>query len=253
MPLALSAVIITKNAQSQIGACLESLQFCDEIVVVDSGSDDGTVELARETPVARVIFREWLGYGAQKQFAVEQAKNDWVLCIDADERVSPELRSSIISELASPRASVFAMPRRNRFMGRWLRHGEGYPDWSVRLFRRDAARWSDDPVHEKVVANGSIVARLSGDLLHESAESLQGYLDKQNAYTSLQAARLLATKKDSGVLELVGSPLLRFIKFYFFRLGFLDGLPGLVHIAIGCMNSFNKHAKLIALNRTIEK
>jgi glycosyltransferase involved in cell wall biosynthesis len=252
MPQPLSAVLITKNARSQLGACLESLDFCDEIVVVDCGSDDGTVELAREAG-ARVIFQSWLGYGAQKQFAVEQARNDWVLCVDSDERISPELRSSIVSALNSPLAKVFAMPRRNRFLGRWLHHGEGYPDVSIRMFRRDSARWSSDVVHERVVTGNSVIERLNGDLLHESAESLESYLGKQNVYTSLQAAQMHAERKVSGVLDLIVSPLLRFIKFYFFRLGFLDGLPGFIHTAIGCMNSFNKHAKLIALNRNAGK
>lgn len=249
MSLPLSAIIITKNARSQLGACMESLRFCDEIVVVDSGSADGTVEFAQNAG-ARVIFQPWLGFGAQKQFAVGQARNDWVICVDADERISSELRDSIVREMESPSADAFVMPRRNRFLGRWLQHGEGYPDWSMRIFRRDKARWSDDTVHEKVVTANATIKRLKGDLLHESAESLDGYLGKQNAYTSLQAAQMHAAGKETGLLDLIGSPLIRFFKFYFLRLGFLDGIPGLIHITIGCMNSFNKHAKLMALNRT---
>ena len=140
------------------------------------------------------------------------------------------------------------MARCNRFMGRWLKHGEGYPDWSLRLFDRRHARWSDDPVHEKVVANAP-AGRLAGDLLHDSAESLSLYLDKQNRYTSMQAEVLFKAGKRAGVVQLVFSPALRFIKFYVLRLGFLDGVPGLVHIAIGCCNSFHKYAKLIALQR----
>jgi len=141
------------------------------------------------------------------------------------------------------------MARCNRFMGHWLRHGEGYPDWSLRLFDRRHARWSDDPVHEKVLANAR-PARLSGDLLHESAETLDRYLDKQNRYTTLQAEAMRAAGKHASLVRLVLSPLARFIKFYVIRLGFLDGKAGLVHIAIGCMNSFNKYAKLLALQRT---
>ncbi len=133
-------------------------------------------------------------------------------------------------------------------MGRWLAHGEGYPDWSLRLFHRSHARWSDDPVHEKVIA-ASPVLRLSGDLLHESAESLETYLDKQNRYTSLQAGVLHASGRHTSLVQLLFSPALRFVKFYLLRLGFLDGVPGLVHIVIGCMNSFCKHAKLLALDR----
>ena len=140
------------------------------------------------------------------------------------------------------------MPRRNRFLGRWLRHGEGYPDLSLRLFNREHANWSDDPVHEKVVA-GTAVGRLKGDLLHESESGIADYIAKQNRYTTLQAEALHARGKRAGVLRLVFSPLFRFIKFYFLRLGFLDGLPGLIHILIGCQNSFYKYAKLLELER----
>jgi len=245
---ALSVVIITRNASAQLGACLESASFADEIVVVDSASTDGTAELAAARG-ARVLQKdEWLGFGPQKQYAVDAARNDWVLCLDADERVSADLRASILAALAAPAAGAYAMPRCNRFMGRWLRHGEGYPDWSLRLFDRRRARWSDDAVHEKVLTDVP-VARLRGDLLHESAESLASYLDKQNRYTSMQAEELFKAGKRAGVVQLLLSPLLRFVKFYFLRLGFLDGSAGLVHILIGCSNSFRKYAKLMALQR----
>jgi glycosyltransferase involved in cell wall biosynthesis len=245
MPL--SVAIITRNAAPQLESCLASVAFAEEIVVVDSGSTDGTVELAARRG-ARVIRKEWLGFGAQKQFAVEAASNDWVLCVDADERISEELREQIVAELRAPRAFVYALPRRNRFLGRWLKHGEGYPDWNVRLFHRKHARWGDEVVHEKV-ATRLPVLRLRGDLLHDSAEDLEKYLDKQNRYTSLQAESLRAAGRRASVWQLVFSPLLRFVKFYVVRLGFLDGVPGLVHVAIGCMNSFNKYAKLRALER----
>ena len=247
-PSALSAVLITRNAATVLEPCLESLRFADEIVVVDSGSSDGTPEVAARHG-ARVVRKEWLGFGRQKQFAVEQAKHDWVLCVDADERVSPTLASSIQAALAAPVSPVYRMPRRNRFLGRWLRHGEGYPDWSPRLFDRRHARWSDDTVHEKVLYAVS-PGTLAGDLLHESAENLGRYLDKQNRYSTLAAQELHQQGRRAGLAELAFSPLVRFVKFYFFRLGCLDGLPGLVHITIGCMNSFTKYAKLIELNRT---
>ena len=245
MPL--SVTIITRNAASQLGDCLASVAFAEEIVVVDSGSTDGTIELATRRG-ARVIPKEWLGFGAQKQFAVESARHDWVLCLDADEALSPELREASLAELKAPRGFVYAMARRNRFLGRWLRHGEGYPDWSVRLFHRKHARWGNEMVHEKVDARQPVL-RLRGDLLHDSAESLEKYLDKQNRYTSLQAESLRAAGRRASLARLVLSPLLRFIKFYVLRLGFLDGVPGLVHVSIGCMNSFNKYAKLKALER----
>ncbi|MDD5240712.1 MAG: glycosyltransferase family 2 protein [Sulfuricella sp.] len=243
----LSVVIIALNAASQIEACLKSAAFADEIVVVDSGSRDETREIALKCG-ARVIHQDWLGFGRQKQFAVGQAGHDWVLCLDADERVGETLRASIEAELQAPRFLAYRMPRCNRFMGRWLRHGEGYPDWSLRLFDRRFARWSEDAVHEKVVAD-TAVGDLRGDLRHESQETLAAYLDKQNRYTSLQAEELYRRGKQASVGHLIVSPLLRFVKFYFSRLGFLDGVPGLVHISIGCFNSFCKYAKLIALQQ----
>ena len=245
MPL--SVAIITRNAASQLDRCLASVAFAEEVVVVDSGSTDGTIELASSRG-ARVISKEWLGFGPQKQFAVEAASHDWVLCVDADESLSEDLRESIIAELRAPRGFVYAMPRCNRFLGRWLRHGEGYPDWSVRLFHRKHARWGNETVHEKVATEMPIL-RLRGDLLHDSAETLEKYLDKQNRYTSLQAESLRAAGRRTSLVHLLVSPSLRFFKFYLLRLGFLDGVPGLVHIAIGCMNTFNKYAKLRALER----
>lgn len=246
-PLPLSAVLITFNTGEQLAPCLRSLSFADEIVVVDSGSDDATLDVARRFG-ARVVEEAWRGFGPQKRLAVSLARNDWVLCIDADEEVSPRLAETIAATLTGPRFDAYRMPRSNRFMGRYLRHGEGFPDWSLRLFDRRRAQWSDDAVHEKVVAGGP-VGRLPQDaiLMHHSAESLAAYLDKQNRYTSLQAVALQRAGEQATVWRLLLSPALRFVKFYVVRLGFLDGLAGLVHIAIGCFNSFAKYAKLRAL------
>ncbi len=239
----LSVVIITLNAATQLAECLAAAAFADEILVVDSGSMDGTVALAEDAG-ARVLHQDWLGYGPQKQFAVEQTRHDWVLCLDADERVTPELRRAIESALAAPRFGAYRFARCNRFLGRYLRHGEGYPDWSLRLFNRRQGRWSKDPVHEKVEAAGP-VGTLPGDLLHDSAETLAAYLAKQNRYTSLAADAAYAAGKRAGFARLAFSPVLRFAKFYLLRQGFRDGLPGFIHIAIGCFNSFAKYAKLL--------
>jgi glycosyltransferase involved in cell wall biosynthesis len=247
LPQPLSVVVVAQDAAARLADCLASATFADEILLVDSGSSDGTPELAARHG-ARVLHQDWLGFGRQKQFAVEQAAHDWVLCLDADERVSPELAASVRAALAAPAAPVYRMARRNRFLGRWLRHGEGYPDWSTRLFDRRQARWSDDPVHEKVLY-AVTPGLLAGDLLHESADDLGRYLDKQNRYASLAARQLHEHGRNAGAAELVLSPLVRFVKFYLLRLGFLDGVPGLVHIAIGCIASFMKYARLIELQR----
>jgi glycosyltransferase involved in cell wall biosynthesis len=246
-PLALSLVVITCDAGAQLADCLASAAFAAEAIVVDSGSGDDTVDIARRSG-ARVIAQPWLGFGPQKNFAVAQAAHDWVLCLDADERVSPELAESIRRAMQAPRHKAYAMARRNRFLGRWLTHGEGYPDWNLRLFDRRHARWSEDDVHEHVVGDGD-VGRLAGDLLHASAESLDAYLAKQNRYTTLQAAAMHARGERFSFVRLVFSPLVRFLRFYLLRGGFLDGTAGLVHIAIGCFSSFCKYAKLRALEQ----
>jgi glycosyltransferase involved in cell wall biosynthesis len=246
MPL--SAVLITHNAAGSLERCLRSARFADELLVVDSASTDATVDIATRLGAKVIQGGAWRGFGPQKQFAVESAANDWVLCLDADEEVSEGLRKSVQQAMQMQNAHAFMIARRNRFLGRWLRHGEGYPDWTLRLFHRKHARWSDDAVHERVLTETAF-QRLGGDLLHDSAETLERYLDKQNRYTTIQAERLHAHGHSAGWARLVLSPAARFVKFYLLRLGFLDGIPGLVHISIGCMNSFNKYAKLIDLKR----
>jgi glycosyltransferase involved in cell wall biosynthesis len=242
-----SLCVIAMDEEDNIADCLGSADFVAERIVVDSHSKDATRERAAAAG-ARVVERDWPGHVQQKNFAIDAASNDWVLCLDADERVSPELGAAISAALGStPAAVAFAMARRNRFLGRWLCHGEGYPDWIVRLFDRRHARWTDEPVHENVKTSGSI-ARLTGDLLHASAESLDAYIAKQNRYTTIQAEAMHTRGERASVVRLVGSPLARFIRFYVVRLGFLDGIAGLVHIAIGCFASFMKYAKLRALS-----
>lgn len=241
----ISVVIIAKNAASQIAACIDSVAFAAEILVVDSGSEDETRAIA-EVRGCRLIEKEWLGFGRQKQFAVGEASHDWVLCLDVDERVTPRLQESIRSAMTKQKFKACRMPRRNRFLGRWLAHGEGYPDWSLRLFHRQFASWSNDPVHEAVITTTD-VGSLDGDLLHDSAEDVGTYLAKQNRYSSLHAEALFQQGVRAGYLKLFLSPLARFIKFYFFRLGFLDGGPGFAHVAVGCFAAFAKYAKLIEL------
>lgn len=248
--LPISAVLITLNAAGQLRETLESLTFCEDLVIVDSGSKDDTLKIAKEFN-ARIFHQEWIGFGPQKRFAVEQAQYNWVLCLDSDEQISTDLRSSIESEFGSDLSEEiagFEMPRCNAFLGRYLKHGEGYPDISKRLFHRLRAQWSQDEVHEKVVSTqGLPFKRLSGDLLHHSAESLSHYLIKQNRYTDIQAQGLADRNKWPSTLKMIGSPLIRFFKFYLFRAGFLDGWQGFVHITIGSMNSFMKYAKARAL------
>jgi len=245
--LPLTVAIIARNAEPQLGPCLASVAFADEVLVLDSGSTDATVEVARSHG-ARVETGEWLGFGRQKQHAVKLARHDWVLCLDADERVSERLERSIREAIANPRYHAWRMARRNRFLGRWLAHGEGYPDWTLRFFHRAHAGWSNDEVHEAVLTTAE-VGRLEGDLLHESADDIATYVAKQNRYTTLHAQALYQQGVRAGYWRLVASPTARFLKFYFLRLGLLDGGPGFAHIAIGCNSAFLKYLKLIELER----
>lgn len=247
-PLPVSVVLITLNAAATLSATLESVRgWVSEIIVLDAGSQDDTVAMAT-CAGARVIHQPWLGFGPQKQAAVAAARYDWVLCLDADECISAALAASLQQLFPQPKAYVYRLARCNRFLGRWLKHGEGYPDWCVRFFHRQYAHWSDDAVHEKVVTTQPAIS-LSGDLYHYSAESLHSYLQKQNQYTSLQAQALVKTGKKITPFTLLLSPLLRFIKFYIFKQGWRDGAAGLIHILIGCFNSFCKYAKVLAIQR----
>jgi glycosyltransferase involved in cell wall biosynthesis len=248
--LPLTVVIIALNAAGQIESCLASVAFADEVLVVDSGSADGTAAIA-ERLGARVVHKDWLGFGRQKQFAVSAAKHDWVLCLDVDERVTDRLAGSIRAAVGDARLKAWRMARRNRFLGVWLGHGEGYPDWTLRLFDRTHADWSSDEVHEAVLTTVE-VGRLEGDLLHDSAEDIATYLAKQNRYTTLQAQALHKQGVRTGYSRLFLSPLTRFIKFYFLRMGFLDGGPGFAHVVIGCCNTFHKYLKLIELGRGVK-
>jgi glycosyltransferase involved in cell wall biosynthesis len=242
-----TVAVIALNAERQLGDLLASVGFADEVLVVDSGSTDATAALA-ESRGARVVRREWQGFGRQKQLAVSEARNDWVLCLDADERVTPELERSIRAALADGRFKAWRIARRNRFLGAWLAHGEGYPDWTLRLFHRGHASWSNDEVHETVLTTAK-VGRLEGDLLHDSAEDVATYLAKQNRYTTLHAQALHRQGVRAGYAKLVVNPVVRFLKFYVLKLGFLDGGPGFAHVVIGCSNTFHKYLKLIELQR----
>ena len=246
-PLPLSLVIIARDAAHELADCLASAAFAAETIVIDSGSSDDTAAIAARSG-ARVIEHAWEGFGPQKNFAVGEARHDWVLCLDADERVTPDLAAAIraLFVTGGPPAAAYSIARRNRFLGRWLAHGEGYPDWNIRLFDRRRARWSADLVHEKVVADGP-VSRLGGDLLHASAESIDTYIAKQNRYTTVQANLMHARGERASIMQLALSPAARFLRFYVLRLGFLDGTAGFAHIAIGAFASFLKYAKLRAL------
>jgi len=241
----LSVAIITYNEERCIRRCLESVAFADEIVVVDSFSTDATPDICRRFG-ARVIQREWPGHVAQKNYAKEQTRYRWVLSVDADEVVSDELRREIEELLCSGRLAGYAgfyVPRRLFYLGRWIRHGGWYPDYKVRLFDKEQAVWAGQDPHDSIVCRGR-TGRLCGDILHYSFENLAGHVDTLQKFTTISAEQLAACGRRAGLAELILRPVGCFVKMYFLRLGFLDGIPGLILCGMSAWHVFVKYAKL---------
>ncbi|MGA8162031.1 MAG: glycosyltransferase family 2 protein [Acidobacteriaceae bacterium] len=232
MPLTLSVAIITKNEEANLARTLESVRWADEIVIVDCGSTDRTPEIAQAFG-AKLFVEDWKGFGAQKNSAIAKCSGDWVLALDADEEVSPELADEIRRLLAgSPPQDAWFLPRRNFFLGRWIRHGGYYPDPKLRLFRRDTAQFEESVVHETIRPAGS-AGHLSGDLLHHAYPTLDAYIEHMNRYSSLGATQVVARGKTSRSLpaflwNVFIVPVATFKYNYLFRLGFLDGREGLL-------------------------
>jgi glycosyltransferase involved in cell wall biosynthesis len=222
----LSVVVVTHNEEERIRACLESAAWADELIVVDAESADKTATIAREL-TDHVIVRPWPGFAAQKNFGLEQAHGDWILALDADEFVSAPLREEIAAILAGGAEHVgYAMPRRNVFWGRWIRHGGLYPDWQLRLFRRGRGRFVERSVHESVTVDGS-VGRLTGHLEHRSYRDVADFLERADRYSTLAADEWLASgRRARPLMDLVGRPVGRFLGMYVARAGFLDGWRG---------------------------
>ena len=244
----ISATIITYNEENNIKRCIESLDFCDEIVVVDSLSQDRTVEIAKELG-AKVYDQKFLGHIAQKQLAVDKASNDWILSLDADEEVSPELKKSIL-ELQEKcfDKDAYAMNRISFHLGRWIRHGGWYPDRKIRLFNRQKAHWGGYNPHDKVIVNGS-VGRLKGDLKHYVFKDLRQNIDANNSYSSIMAEDLYKNGVKFSMTKLLLKPVGKFLEVYIYKRGFLDGMPGFI-IAVGASYSmFLKFAKLWELEK----
>lgn len=242
----LSVIIITKNESAHIGACLDSVAFADEIIVLDSGSTDDTIAIARARGAQVHIAHDWPGFGPQKNRALDLATGDWVLSIDADERVPPELAASIQQALESPAAQAYRIARLSSFCGRWIRHSGWWPDHVVRLFQRRSGRFTEAAVHERVEVQGAI-ASLSGHFLHYPYASLEVFIDKINHY-STEAARMAFDRgRRTGVLGPFGHALWTFVRHYVLRRGFLDGWQGLVLAGMAATGSFYRYAKLYEL------
>ncbi|HXF04150.1 MAG TPA: glycosyltransferase family 2 protein [Blastocatellia bacterium] len=239
----ISVTVITFNEEDRIADALESVSWADEIVVVDAGSTDRTREIARRY-TDRVLIHPWSGYAAQKQYADSQASHEWIFSLDADERVSPALRRSIEAvKREGPQHDGYRVARRAWYLGRWIAHGGWYPDYQLRLYRRDRARWVGDFVHESVRVEGR-VGRLDGDLWHLTRRSLSEHHEVLGRYTTLAAEQDAQRGVRVGLARLLFQPALTFIRSYLLRQGFRDGVPGLIIAGFAAYYVFLKYAKL---------
>jgi glycosyltransferase involved in cell wall biosynthesis len=236
----LSAIVITKNEAANIAACLDCLAFCDERIVVDCGSTDSTVEIARQKG-ARVEFHEWRGFGPQKNHALSLATGGWVLSIDADERVTPELAAAIKTALTDV-ADAWEFPRLSSFCGRQMRHSGWYADYVLRLFRRGKARFDDVIVHERVICEGA-VKRLRQPLIHHPVLKLEDALSRMDRYSTASAQAIVASGRKVSFLTAVGHGLYSFLRSYLLRAGFLDGAEGFLLAVANAEGSYYRYMK----------
>lgn len=220
----LSVIIITKNEASNIESCLESVKWADEIIVVDSGSSDATVEICRKLG-AQVHVHDWQGFGIQKNRALSYATHEWVFAIDADERVTPDLQAQLIKAVEDGSKDGFYVPRLSQFCGRFIRHSGWYPDYVLRLFRRTKGRFSDDMVHERVILEGH-AGRLSSPLLHYSYLNEADVQRKTEQYARAGAMQMFKNGKTASFADASSRAAWAFIRTYFLRFGFLDGVAG---------------------------
>ncbi len=251
----LSTVVITKDEKDNIGLCLESVQFAQEHIVVDSGSTDGTREIAQELGAKVLVNAQWPGFGPQKNLALGQASQDWVLSIDADERVPPELAAEIQAAIEDAQSKglkvAFALPRLTQFCGVWIRHCGWTPDYVVRVFRRNQAKFSDDLVHERVVFTDPDVrvVKLKNTLLHYSYPSPSHYWRKLELYSRAWAKQKHMAGKRVTIAHAGMSAAAAFLRSYVFQLGFLDGAMGFAVCVMQAQAAFGKYFELYCLNR----
>ena len=244
----LSVVVITLNEEDRIQECLASVMWADEIIVVDAGSGDKTVALAREF-TDHVTIRPWEGFAAQKNFGIERATGEWVLSLDADEQVEGALRDEIAAVLANPGPHVgFRIARRNIMWGRWIRHGRLYPDWQLRLFRRGRGRFVERAVHESVTVDGP-VGRLTKALLHHSYRDVSDFLRRADRYSTLAAEEWARSGQPFRPYQLVTAPLGRFLSMYVLHGGVLDGWRGFLLAVLYAYYVFVRSAKIWELHK----
>lgn len=239
----ISAVVICANEEDRIGACLESVAWCDEIVVVDSGSADRTVEIARKF-TSRVLHRDWSGYVAQKNWALAQARGDWIFCIDADERCTPALRAAIEFALAdAPDCDGLEVRRHVFYLGRWIDHGGWYPDWKLRVVRRGRARWGGVDPHDKLLADGS-VRRLDADLVHLTYRDFGDHLRTVQRFSDVVVDGWVREGRRFSLAGALVHPPAKFLECWLWKRGILDGWAGFVIAATSAFYVFSREVKL---------
>ncbi len=244
----LSVIVIAKNEEKNLRRCLESVRFADEIIVNDSGSTDGTLEIAREFG-CKAIATTFAGFGIAKQTALDQASGEWVLSIDADEEADAELREAVLAAIASDGYEGYLINRKSQFLGRWMMHSGWYPDRILRLFKRSSARFTEAKVHEEVIVDGP-VGSLGGHMLHYTDPSISHYLLKLDRYTSYSAEMMQSEGKAFHWWYLAAKPAAIWIKMYVLKRGFLDGGQGFVLAALSAFHVFCKYAKLWELRKS---
>jgi len=240
----ISVVIITKNEEANIERCLRSVDWADEIIVLDSGSTDRTVEISRELGARVSLTADWPGFGPQKNRALDQATGDWVLSLDADERVTLELREEIMAIVSgNAEFDAYAIPRLSSYCGQFMRHSGWWPDYVTRLFRRGKARFSDDLVHEKLIAGGR-TGRLKSHLVHFAFEDFEEVLRKVDQYSTASARMLFARGRTGSLSKAVFHAFWTFFRTYVLRAGFLDGSHGFMLAVSNAEGTFYRYAKL---------
>ncbi|NTV50599.1 MAG: glycosyltransferase family 2 protein [Geobacteraceae bacterium] len=250
MPAKISVTVRTYNEEQNLRECLESVRWADEIIVVDSCSSDRTADIAREF-TDKVIVRPWAGHIATSQFVTDQAQNLWVFSIDADERVTPELRDEILAlDLDTTIHDAFEVPRLHWFMQRWIRHSAWYPDRKPRLFRTDRCHWGGYAPHDSVQVSGSL-GRLHGNLLHFIYRDLAHFAATKNSYSTLTAIDHNRNGRKATLLHVTLRPLHAFMSRYFIRLGFLDGLAGFTICVMEAHCVFMKYLKLYEIQHRL--
>ncbi len=243
----LSAIVITRDNERTIRRCIESLVWVDEIVVVDSGSTDRTPDICRELGARVHVTADWPGHGPQKNRALDLATGAWVLSVDSDEWVSAALRAEIERTLdAAGQARGYGVPRRSSFCGRYMRHSGWWPDYVLRLFRRDAGRFTDDHTHERLIVDGD-VRRLREPIMHEAINDLDQMLGKMNAYSTSSARMKRQQGKRGSLIGAISHGLWAFFRTYVVRLGFLDGREGFILAVANAEGSYYRYLKLMML------